>query len=63
MSQTISTVNVAAQQRSAFWHETIAATYFPLDLQFRDAARFQGAHSNWDLEAFAVAPHLGGAAI
>lgn len=49
MSQTISTVNVAPQQRSAFWHETIASTYFPLDLQFREPARFQGELSCWEL--------------
>ena len=49
MKSTITTANTAAHERSWFWHETIASTYFPLDLQFRDAQRFVGELSNWDL--------------
>ena len=49
MTSTITTANTAAHERSWFWHETIASTYFPLDLQFRDAQRFVGELSSWDL--------------
>ena len=49
MTSTITTAHTAAHERSWFWHKTIASTYFPLDLQFRDAQRFVGELSNWDL--------------
>ncbi len=34
-------------RRSADWRAAIAATYFPLDLEFRDAPRFDGSLSIW----------------
>jgi AraC-like DNA-binding protein len=54
MTHTISTATTAPQQRSAFWHETIAATYFPLDLQFREPVRFAGELSSWELGGVAL---------
>ena len=39
---TISTAGCAPRDRSRHWHETIAATYFPLDLRFAEADRFAG---------------------
>jgi AraC-like DNA-binding protein len=49
MASTLSTSGIAPQDRSQFWHEAIASTYFPLDLKFRDAATFSGALANWQL--------------
>jgi AraC-like DNA-binding protein len=49
MKSTLSTSGVAPQDRSRFWHETIASTYFPLDLKFREPASFTGELSNWQL--------------
>ncbi len=45
----ISTTACASKDRSRYWHETIAATYFPLDLTFADAARFAGELNLWRL--------------
>lgn len=45
----ISTAACAPRERSRHWHETIAATYFPLDLKFADADRFAGDLKLWDL--------------
>lgn len=36
-------------RRSAHWHRAIASAYFPLDLSFRDPARFDGALAIWRL--------------
>jgi AraC-like DNA-binding protein len=45
----ISTAACAPQDRSRHWHETIASTYFPLDLKFADAAAFAGELNLWRL--------------
>ncbi len=49
MASTLTTAGVAPALRSRFWHETIASTYFPLDLQFRAPPSFTGELSNWQL--------------
>jgi AraC-like DNA-binding protein len=49
MKSTLSTSGTAPQDRSRFWHETIASTYFPLDLRFREPASFAGELSDWQL--------------
>jgi AraC-like DNA-binding protein len=49
MMSTLTTAGTAPQDRSRFWHETIASTYFPLDLKFREPATFTGELSNWQL--------------
>ncbi|MGO4871832.1 MAG: AraC family transcriptional regulator [Roseiarcus sp.] len=45
----ISTAACAPRDRSRHWHETIASTYFPLDLTFSDADRFAGELNLWRL--------------
>ena len=37
------------KDRSRHWHDAIAATYFPLDLTFREPDRFSGEVTSWDL--------------
>jgi AraC-like DNA-binding protein len=54
MPSIISTAHAAPQNRSRFWHEAIASTYFPLDLAFRDAARFAGEVRSWDLSSVSL---------
>lgn len=49
MKTLITTAQTEPKNRSRHWHETIAATYFPLDLTFRDADRFTGEVTSWDL--------------
>ncbi len=49
MDIAFSTAATPARRRSADWHAAIAATYFPLDLGFRDAARFDGALAIWNI--------------
>jgi len=49
MAKQISTAGCAPGDRSRHWHETIAATYFPLDLRFAEADRFAGELRLWDL--------------
>lgn len=49
MVKQISTAGCGPRHRSRHWHETIAATYFPLDLRFADADRFAGDLKIWDL--------------
>ena len=49
MPTTISTAHTAPHQRSRFWHEAIASTYFPLDLKFRAPENFSGEVTSWDL--------------
>ncbi len=49
MVKQISTAGCEPRDRSRHWHETIAATYFPLDLRFVDADRFAGDLKIWDL--------------
>ena len=49
MVKHISTAGCEPRDRSRHWHETIATTYFPLDLRFADADRFAGDLKIWDL--------------
>lgn len=42
-----STRRMPPARRSADWRQAIAETYFPLDLAFRDPARFDGALAIW----------------
>jgi AraC-like DNA-binding protein len=44
-----STQGVPAPLRSRHWHEVIASTYFPLNLRFREADRFNGDLAVWRL--------------
>lgn len=49
MLTTISTQGVAPEDCSRHWHDAIGQAYFPLDLSFRRADRFQGRVSIWQL--------------
>lgn len=49
MKSTITTANTAVHDRSRHWHDTIARTYFPLDLAFRNPESFSGDLSLWQL--------------
>ncbi len=49
MKTTITTSRTATQDRSRHWHDAIAKTYFPLDLQFRNADSFSGDLISWTL--------------
>lgn len=49
MSIEFSTEGIAPRARSAEWHRAIARAYFPLDLKFRDAARFDGRLAIWQV--------------
>ena len=49
MKSTISTRGVDVSGRSRHWHNTIARTYFPLDLTFQRPEAFDGELSTWDL--------------
>jgi AraC-like DNA-binding protein len=49
MKATVSTSAILPKERSRHWHDTIAATYFPLDLSFRDADKFTGELVDWNL--------------
>lgn len=49
MKSTISTGKVEVSGRSRHWHETIARTYFPLDLTFQRPEAFNGELSCWAL--------------
>lgn len=49
MKTTITTDNIDQGARSRHWHETIAATYFPLDLTFRRPEAFDGTLTSWKL--------------
>ena len=42
MDTFLSTAGMAPAQRSTLWHRSVARTYFPLDIQFADPARFEG---------------------
>jgi AraC-like DNA-binding protein len=42
-----STRTMPGHRRSADWRRAIAQAYFPLDLEFRDAPRFDGALAIW----------------
>ncbi len=49
MKTLITTAQTAPKDRSKHWHGAIAATYFPLDLAFRDPDHFSGEVTSWDL--------------
>ncbi len=49
MAITITTAGIDPASRSTHWHQSIAETYFPLDLKFRDAGRFDGEIASWSL--------------
>jgi AraC-like DNA-binding protein len=49
MKSTITTRGVDVSGRSRHWHETIARTYFPLDLSFQHPEAFDGELTSWDL--------------
>jgi len=48
-SSIITTRGVDPASRSRHWHEAIASTYFPLDLEFGNPAYFNGELVNWQL--------------
>ncbi|SDR41674.1 Helix-turn-helix domain-containing protein [Rhizobiales bacterium GAS113] len=54
MKTTITTSRTDAAQRSRHWHEAIAATYFPLDLEFAEPDRFTGDLTIWQLGDFSL---------
>lgn len=49
MKSTITTSATAVHDRSRYWHDAIAKTYFPLDLTFRNAESFSGDLTCWTL--------------
>jgi AraC-like DNA-binding protein len=49
MPTLLTTRGIVAAERSRHWHEAIARTYFPLDLQFRQPDRFRGELSIWQV--------------
>ncbi len=49
MTSTITTADIDPARRSEHWHQAIARTYFPLDLDFRDPQRFEGEVTTWPL--------------
>lgn len=49
MKTTITTSQTPTHDRSRHWHDAIAKAYFPLDLQFRNAADFSGDLTLWTL--------------
>lgn len=49
MDSRITTTGVSPASRSRHWHETIASTYFPLELTFRHSDTFEGELLNWQL--------------
>lgn len=57
MVKQISTAGCAPCDRSQHWHDTIATTYFPLDLTFADAGRFAGDLKIWDLGEVSLSRH------
>ncbi len=49
MKTLITTAQTQPKERSRHWHDAIAATYFPLDLTFREPDHFSGEISSWYL--------------
>jgi AraC-like DNA-binding protein len=43
------TADAAPADRARYWHDAVARAYFPLDLAYRDADRFEGSIELWDL--------------
>jgi AraC-like DNA-binding protein len=48
-SKEFSTQAIMPEARSSHWHQVIASSYFPLDLEFREPAKFSGELKIWDL--------------
>ena len=49
MKSEFSTETIQPERRSHHWHEAISATYFPLDLDFRQPENFSGDLKIWQL--------------
>lgn len=49
MLNRFSTAGTPARERSRHWEQVISGTYFPLDLTFREAERFDGELAVWQL--------------
>lgn len=49
MAITITTAGIDPASKSTHWHQSIAETYFPLDLKFQDSGRFDGEIAGWTL--------------
>jgi hypothetical protein len=58
MKTTISTSTMDPPYRSRRWHEAIATTYFPLDLQFAEPNRFTGDLSIWQIGDFSLSHNI-----
>ena len=58
MKTTITTSTMDPSYRSRCWHEAIAATYFPLDLQFAEPDRFRGDLSIWQFGDFSLSHNI-----
>src|SRR5258705_13105208 len=58
MKTTITTSTMDPSYRSRCWHEAIAATYFPLDLQFAEPDRFSGDLSIWQIGDFSLSHNI-----
>lgn len=58
MKTTITTSTTDPSYRSRYWHEAIAATYFPLDLQFAEPDRFTGDVSIWQIGDFSLSHNV-----
>jgi AraC-like DNA-binding protein len=54
MNSLISTAGMDPASRSTYWHQAIAEAYFSLNLQFGDAANFNGELANWTLGAVSL---------
>lgn len=48
------TADKPASERSHYWREVVASTYFPLELRFRDRDRFGGQIALWQLGAVSL---------
>jgi AraC-like DNA-binding protein len=49
MKSVITTRGITPASRSRHWHQAIADTYFPLEIQFGNSDRFNGELVNWRL--------------
>jgi AraC-like DNA-binding protein len=54
MDSVISTAGLDPASRSTYWHQAIAEAYFALNLQFGDAANFNGELLSWTLGAVSL---------
>lgn len=53
----ISTEACSPEERSQYWREAIAATYFPLELRFREPENFAGELNVWELGDVSLSRH------